>query len=93
MKYLLTSFAIVMATAMLFAGAAVAQDNERGQRNGERRGPPPEAVEACAAATDGDPCSFEGRRGESLEGTCDGPDDRPLACRPANAPPRSLQPE
>ncbi len=37
---------------------------------GKRHGPPPVAIEACAAAVDGDACSFEGRQGDALSGQC-----------------------
>jgi hypothetical protein len=62
------------------SGVASAQDS--GQR-GERRGPPPEAVEACDGKVGGEACTFTGRRGEAVEGQCFTPDEeRPLACRP-----------
>jgi len=67
-----------LAGALLFTGAALADDSSEKQR----RGPPPVAIEACAAAVEGDPCSFEGRRGNSVEGSCASRDDKPLACRP-----------
>lgn len=58
-----------------------------GDREGRgRHGPPPESIEACAAATQGDSCSFAGRRGESLEGSCEIMRDDQLACVPENAP-------
>lgn len=38
-------------------------------RQGKRRGPPPQAFEACQDQTAGAVCGFETRRGE-LEGTC-----------------------
>ncbi|ANO52713.1 hypothetical protein [Woeseia oceani] len=60
---------------------------ENGDSERDRRGPPKVAVEACATAVQGDPCSFADREGEILEGSCDAPDDRPLACRPAGGPP------
>ena len=50
--------------------------------------PPREALEACKDASDGAACSFQGRRGERMEGTCWRPDqEHPLACRPTNPPP------
>lgn len=64
-------------------GAAVAQDGQGKRGEGERRGPPPEALEACEGKAAGDACAFEGRRGEAVEGQCFTPDEeRPLACRP-----------
>ena len=70
-----------LAGTLLLAGAAAA-DNSSEKQRGERRGPPQVAVEACAAAVEGDPCSFQGRRGNTLEGSCASRDDKPLACRP-----------
>jgi len=67
-----------IAGALLFAGSAAADNSSEKQR----RGPPQVAIEACAAAVEGDPCSFEGRRGNTLEGSCASRDDKPLACRP-----------
>lgn len=61
---------------------------------GHRRGPPPEAIAACKGKASGAACSFTGRRGEALSGTCFAPPPRaesgtggqaespPLACRP-----------
>ena len=54
----------------------------------EHRGPPPIALEACASANEGDVCSFVGRRGETLEGTCEIAPDEILACRPVGGPPK-----
>jgi hypothetical protein len=62
---------------------------------GRRRGPPPEAIAACNGKASGAACTFTGRRGETLAGTCFAPRQRaasgtgaaaggpPLACRPA----------
>lgn len=60
----------------------------------ERRGPPPEAIAACADLDEGSECTVTiGER--SLEGTCvAGPrDDEPLACMPAGAHPMRPPPE
>lgn len=75
-------------TAVLWSASADAQDTDRGQDPRGRGGPPQEAVEACAAASQGDSCSFAGRRGETVQGSCEAPEDMPLACRPDNLPPR-----
>ena len=69
---------LAIAGVLLFAGEAAADDSSGKQR----RGPPPVALEACSAAVEGDPCSFEGRRGTTLDGTCESREDKPLACRP-----------
>ena len=47
-------------------------------------GPPPEAMDACGNFTSGAACSFTGRRGQAIAGTCQsGPDGSgPLACKP-----------
>ena len=74
-------------TLLIFGHAYAESDGENGTRH-EHRGPPEVALEACASSVQGDPCSFEGRRGEALEGTCEAPDDKPLACRPEGAPPK-----
>ena len=56
----------------------------KGQGHGFR-GPPPQAVEACANLEDGASCSFESRRGDSVEGTCmDHPRVDGLSCVPAD---------
>ena len=75
-----------LALLLVIASAAPAADlNGEGQQRENRR-PPRVAVEACAAAVQGDYCSFEGREGELVEGSCEAPGDRPLACRPAKPP-------
>ncbi|MEM7610953.1 MAG: hypothetical protein AAF270_04710 [Pseudomonadota bacterium] len=51
----------------------------------EHRSPPQEAIDACATAEASDACSFTGREGETVEGTCEAPEGKPLACRPADA--------
>ena len=35
--------------------------------------PPPEAIDSCADKQGGDSCSFTGREGETLTGTCFAP--------------------
>ncbi len=75
-------FIAAFSLGVVILGASVAY--------GRPKGPPPEAIEACQNAEQGDACSFEGRDGV-LQGTCFSPrEDLPLACRPDNArPPRS----
>jgi hypothetical protein len=75
---------IAMTALLLVTGSANASDEDDKRPRAEHRGPPPVALEACASSVQGDPCSFEGRRGELLEGTCEAPTDKPLACRPAD---------
>jgi hypothetical protein len=38
---------------------------------GDRKGPPPEAIEACEGKSAGDSVEFSGRRGEKLSATCE----------------------
>lgn len=78
---------LTCAALFLLAANVHAQSNDDGERERGHRGPPAEALEACSAAIQGDTCSFEGRRGEALQGTCETPGDKPLACRPEGGPP------
>jgi len=71
----------LLATALI-TGTAYAQDDTDNKRKMGHRGPPEAALEACESSVQGDPCSFEGRGDEMVEGTCEAPDDKPLACRP-----------
>jgi hypothetical protein len=59
------------------------------QESGKRRGPPPEAIEACADQAEGAACTFSGRRGD-VSGSCIVPpnDEETLACAPEGGPPR-----
>ena len=64
------------------------------QGTGERpNGPPPEALAACKALASAAACSFVGRQGQKVSGTCfkppvgghgkpAGQSEMPLACRP-----------
>jgi len=71
------------------------QMNGPGQQSGsraagggmnDRRGPPPEALSACEGSSDGNSCSFTGRNGEALSGTCHTHGEQ-LACAPSGRPP------
>jgi hypothetical protein len=56
---------------------------------GERRGPPPEMIEACVGKAAGAACSAVGPQGRQVNGTCFAPPDMAnarLACRPAGGP-------
>ncbi len=70
--------------------SACAANAEPGGERGGRGGPPQEALEACASLAEGAACSFSGREGEQLTGSCAAPPrgDGELACRPDNAPAR-----
>lgn len=77
---------IAILAIVMFSSAAYASDDAQEDRD-ERRGPPKQAVEACASMIQGDPCDFEGRRG-SVSGTCEAPADKPLACMPEGGRPK-----
>lgn len=62
-------------------------DHKKGDEGekSERRGPPPEAFEACEGKAAGDVCSVTTKRGE-LEGTCKAPKDKKPVCAPKDRP-------
>jgi len=64
---------------LLIASASLAMAQPPG-----RGGPPPEAIEACENAAEGDACSFEGRRGGTISGECVNPPrgEASLLCMP-----------
>ncbi|HEY0249892.1 MAG TPA: hypothetical protein VGC41_00110 [Kofleriaceae bacterium] len=80
-------FALVPLAAMLAVSAARAD-------HPKHHGPPQEAIDACANAKSGDPCSFtlpardgSGSAGPTISGTCDTPPEHStLACKPAHPP-------
>jgi hypothetical protein len=72
----------------VLAAAVAAQSAPTGaanQQSGDRpHGPPPEAITACSGKAAGAACSFVGRRGEQLSGTCFTPPPRPASAQDAN---------
>lgn len=87
-KCLPGSVALALVVSLLFASSLAAQPAQGQGGNGQPpRKPPQEAIDACSGHSAGDACSFSGRRG-TMEGTCFAPAQKPLACRPANAPNR-----
>ena len=84
MNHILTT----LIATLLLVGTAHAESDQENKERREHRGPPEVAMESCSSSVQGDPCSFEGRRGDTMEGTCEGVDDKPLACRPEGAPPK-----
>lgn len=75
------TFSLALTTGVLCFGL-LAQAQPPGGSDRGRRGPPPEAFEACAGATDGQACTVETPHG-TLEGTCrQVPDAEQLACVP-----------
>ena len=74
---------LILATALMTTVYAQSAFAERGNgQNNGRRGPPPEAIEACSGQSEGASCSFTGRNDEQLSGTCFTPGDNELACKP-----------
>ncbi|MFW2403926.1 MAG: hypothetical protein ACN4GT_04095 [Gammaproteobacteria bacterium] len=80
----LKNLTLLAMLALVGATAAYAESNDSGygQQRQARRGPPPQALEACEALIEGDACSFTGRNDEVLNGTCFSPREDILACRP-----------
>lgn len=77
-------------TALFFASMVSASLSCAAPGGGGRpHGPPPEAIEACADLSEGDACSFTGRRDDVIEGTCIVPrsEKEELACAPEGGPP------
>jgi hypothetical protein len=67
------------------AGAARASDDAPPRPH---RGPPPEALQACAGLAEGASCSFTTPSGDELTGTCrSAPDGSSVACAPSQPPP------
>lgn len=62
-----TELAILLIAVMIPIAACA---NSKGERGGNRQGPPPEAIAACENMNEGDSVTFKGRRGESLKATC-----------------------
>jgi len=66
----------------------IAQANDGGSpEKDKRRGPPPEAVEACEAQSVGYTCSFMSPQGDVIEGVCEIMPGDIIACLPDNRPP------
>ena len=63
------------------------QQSNSDNQNGDRQGPPPEAITACEGKSAGDSADFEGKDGESILGTCEDMNGQ-LILRPDNAPQR-----
>ncbi|MEM9401230.1 MAG: hypothetical protein AAGA44_01945 [Pseudomonadota bacterium] len=80
---------IAVPLSLMLMGIACAEPDDTDENTGEkRRGPPDVAFEACASAVEGDPCSFEGRRGEAVKGSCTPRGEHPLVCVPEGGPPK-----
>jgi hypothetical protein len=72
-----------LGSALFLASPAPADggDGGCGKRGGRWHGPPQVAFDACAEAAEGTPCTFTGRRGREIAGTC-APIGDGLACVP-----------
>jgi len=70
-------------------GDIIVAQNDDGEHpeRGKRRGPPPEAVEACEAQSVGDTCAFISPQGDTIEGVCEIMRGDIIACLPDNRPP------
>lgn len=74
--------ALALCAACTSLAASSLSYAEENQESGKRRGPPPEAIEACASLSAGEACAFTGRRGD-LSGICFAPrEELALACAP-----------
>lgn len=79
-----TTIAILV---LLLAGLATTACAQPGPGGG-RRGPPPEATQACEGKQSNDQCSFRGRGDDTIEGTCLAPrGGDELVCMPEGGPP------
>ncbi len=74
--------------ALLWCAVALAQPSPgQGGQNGEPPPrPPQEAFDACKSLASGASCSFTGMQNTKVQGTCWAPENKPLACKPAQAP-------
>ena len=79
-------------TLLLASQITLANDEQKGPSG--RRGPPPEAFTACEGKSAGDTAQFEGRRGDTVTGTCEVRDGK-LVLRPerGNRPERPARSE
>ena len=86
------------ATALFLAFATYAMSSNaetgRGGQGGQG-GPPQEAIQACASLTEGTACSFTGRQGETMTGSCITPPrgEASLICAPEGGNARPPRPE
>lgn len=75
-----SNIVIAISLTMITLATTNAKEGERK----ERRGPPPEAIEACSNLSLDDQCQFTTPRGHDLTGICFSPDieTKALACKP-----------
>lgn len=70
---------IAMATLSVFSTGAIAAAGDKGRGH---KGPPQVAFDSCAGASQGTSCTFTGRKGKDLSGTCEIPRGERLVCVP-----------
>lgn len=90
MTFLKTVRGSTLALACALCMAAPFAQAQPDSQGGRRHGPPPEAIDACIDRTENAACEFNGRRGETVEGTCISPPGRDdgLVCAPEGGPPQ-----
>jgi hypothetical protein len=77
---------ILFTSLITFANLVFAQ-NQGAQQPHHGAMPPKESMQACEGKKSGVACSFTGRQGEKIEGTCFAPDsEKPLGCKPTKMP-------
>lgn len=81
--------ALLAAAGLVFITHAgwVYAESEEGQQKRGHRGPPAEAFTACEGKSAGDAAQLTGRRGETVNGTCEAGPDGKLVLRPEGGPP------
>lgn len=76
------TLSLALLTGVLSFGLLVQAQPPGGGSDRDRRGPPPEAFEACSGASQGQACTVDTPHG-TLEGTCEPARDRDeLVCVP-----------
>jgi hypothetical protein len=78
---------ITLGVVLVACVSAATVSAECDQQVGKKRGPPPQAIEACVDSEEGAACSFAGRRGD-VTGSCIVPprDEEMLICAPERGP-------
>ncbi len=78
-----------VAALLIWTGTAIADKNEDRPDRPEDHEPPQAAFEACAAAVEGDSCTVETDRGDTISGACATPPQvEALVCVPEGGPRR-----
>ena len=89
-----TALFLAFATYAMSSNAETGRGGPGGQ-GGPQGGPPQEAIQACASLTEGTACSFTGRQGETMTGSCITPPrgEASLICAPEGGNARPPRPE